>query len=185
MVLLRTLNHMNTQRQLSFSSCSVVIPVFNAELSLELLISRLAKVMPEVVPVFEVILVNDGSHDQSWKVICGLSHLYPFVQGINLRRNYGQDNALLCGIRAARCEVIVTMDDDLQHPPEELPKLLCKLDEGFDVVYGSPRKLPHSFWRNLSSRVVKKMLAFVMQIQTVQALSAFRAFRTDLREAFA
>ena len=62
-----------------------------------------------------------------------------------MMRNYGQHNATLCGIREARYEVVVTMDQDLQHPPEEIPSLLAKLEEGYDVVYGSPRKLPQGF----------------------------------------
>ena len=66
-------------------------------------------------------------------------------------RNYGQHNALLCGIRAARYDVVVTMDDDLQHPPEEIPQLLAKLAEGYDVVYGAPRERPHGLLRNLAS----------------------------------
>ena len=100
-------------------------------------------------------------------------------------RNYGQHNALLCGIREAQGDVIITMDDDLQHPPEEIPKLLQKWKEGFDVVYGYPAKLPHSLWRNIFSRLTKKTLAFVMGIKSVNEISAFRAFSTDLRKAFA
>src|SRR6185436_19767459 len=92
---------------------------------------------------FEVVLVNDGSRDRSWPVINELSVARSWVRGINLMRNYGQHNALLCGIRAARFDTIVTMDDDLQHPPEEIPKLLAKLGEGFDVVYGFPEQQQH------------------------------------------
>ena len=69
------------------------------------------------------------------------------MRGINLMRNYGQHNATLCGIRAAQFDVIITMDDDLQHPPEEIPHLLAKLAEGYDVVYGIPRQRPHSWVR--------------------------------------
>ncbi len=90
-------------------------------------------------------------------------------------RNYGQHNALLCGIREARGDVIITMDDDLQHPPEEISKLLQKWMEGYDVVYGYPTKLPHSFWRNLFSRLTKKTLAFVMGIKSVNEISAFQS----------
>ena len=70
-------------------------------------------------------------------------------------RNYGQHNALLCGIRAARYEIVVTMDDDLQHPPEELPKLLAELNRGFEVVYGAPEKEQHGLWRDLASVFTK------------------------------
>jgi undecaprenyl-phosphate 4-deoxy-4-formamido-L-arabinose transferase len=165
-------------------SCSVVVPVYNSEQTLAMLTERLGKVLPALSAKYELILVNDGSRDSSWNVIQDLSQRYPWVRGINMMRNYGQHNALLGGIRAARGDVIITMDDDLQHPPEEIYKILEKLNEGYDVVYGFPRKLPHSFIRNLFSRLTKKVLAFVMGIKTVQEISAFRAFRTDLRNAF-
>ncbi len=99
-------------------------------------------------------------------------------------RNYGQHNATLCGVRLARGEVIITMDDDLQHPPEEIPQLLDKLAEGYDVVYGVPVKRPHSWWRNWFSVVTKRVLAQIMGIHTIRDLSAFRAFRTRVRDAF-
>ena len=103
-------------------SISVVVPVYNSEPSLPALIGRLAPVLASLAGQYEVVLVNDGSRDQSWKVIQELSRMFPWIRGINLMRNYGQHNALLCGIRAARFEILVTMDDDLQHPPEEIPQ---------------------------------------------------------------
>ncbi len=102
----------------------MVVPVYNSEASLALLIERLEPVLTAHAPMFEAILVNDGSRDRSWDVIHQLTDRYPWVRGISLMRNYGQHNALLCGIRAARNEVIVTLDDDLQNPPEEIPRLL-------------------------------------------------------------
>jgi glycosyltransferase involved in cell wall biosynthesis len=165
-------------------SCSIVVPAYNSQESLPQLVSRLAIVLPEIASQYELVLVNDGSRDHTWDTICELAAQYPWLHGIDNMRNYGQHNALLCGVRAARYEVIVTMDDDLQHPPEEIHKLIRKLCEGYDVVYGFPNKLPHSFYRNLFSRLTKTVLAFVMNIKTVQEISAFRAFRTDLRRAF-
>jgi len=165
-------------------SCSVVVPVYNSEQTLELLVAELGRILPMICPAFEVILVNDGSPDRSWELICKLSACYPWLRGIKLMRNYGQHNALLCGIRAAQKEIVITMDDDLQHPPAEIPRLLEGINQGYDVVYGFPRKLPHSFWRNQFSRLTKRVLAFVMGIKTVREISAFRAFRSDLRNAF-
>src|SRR5262249_22574280 len=104
--------------------------------------------------------------------------------GLNLMRNYGQHNALLAGIRIARGAVVVTMDDDLQHPPEEIPKLLAALDRGFDVVYGTPARMPHSLLRNASSWITKLVLEKAMGAETARRVSAFRAFRTELRRAF-
>lgn len=167
------------------TSISVVIPVYNSQESLSPLLERLFDTLPELADHYEVILINDGSRDDSWQIIQQMTQQYPALVGINLMRNYGQHNAILCGVRQAKYELIVTMDDDLQHPPEELPKLLAKLEEGYDVVYGSPQKMPHNFWRNLSSQLTKKILAFVMGIKTVREISAFRVFRSHLRKAFA
>ena len=91
--------------------------------------------------------------------------------GICLMRNYGQHNATLCGLRAARHEITVTMDQDLQHPPEEIPALLKQLDEGYDVVYGAPQKLPQGFWRNVMTASIKRLLASVMGVPSVDRKS--------------
>jgi len=165
--------------------CSVVIPVYKSQETLPLLLERLAQVLPGVAEAFEVLLVNDGSPDGSWQVVQGLADRYAWVQGIDLLRNYGQHNATLCGVRAARYEVIVTMDDDLQHPPEEIPHLLARLEEGFDVVYGIPRQRPHAWWRNGFSAFTKVVLSYVMGIRAIRDIGSFRAFRTNLRQAFA
>src|SRR6202040_1061772 len=111
-------------------SLSVVTPVYNGEASVAELCRRLGKVLPRVATQHEIILVNDGSRDRSWEVISELCSHSPTVRGLNLMRNYGQHNAVLCGIRAAKYDVIVTMDDDLQHPPEEISRLLERLEEG-------------------------------------------------------
>ncbi len=165
-------------------SVSVVIPVYRGEATVPPLLERLAPVLARLGVPHEVVLVNDGSPDRSWEVVTEMAATYPFVHAINLMRNYGQHNALLCGVRAAKHEVIVTMDDDLQHPPEEIPALLAVLGEGYDVVYGTPRELPHSLWRNLFSKLTKRSLASAMGARNVRDISAFRAFRTHLRKAF-
>ena len=165
-------------------NCSVVIPVYRGAETLPALVARLEAVLPGIAEAYEVILVNDGSPDQSWQVISQLAGQHPCVRGVNLMRNYGQHSATLCGIRLARYEVVVTMDDDLQHPPEEIHFLLEKLQEGYDVVYGVPKKLPHSWWRNLGSVLTKLLVASAIGIKTVRDVSAFRAFRADLRRAF-
>lgn len=164
---------------------SVVVPVYNSERSLPDLALRLQPVLQSQAIEYELILVNDGSHDQSWEVICRLAQDYPWVHGVNLMRNYGQHNALLCGIRDAKYEVIVTMDDDLQNPPEEIPRLLDKLAEGYDMVYGIPQQEQHGLWRNLASQVTKLALQSAMGAETARHVSAFRAFRAQVRDAFA
>ena len=99
-------------------------------------------------------------------------------------RNYGQHNALLCGIRLARCPIIVTLDDDLKTPPEEIPRILAKLAEGHDVVYGTPNRQTHGLFRNLASWTTKLALQSAMGAPTARSVSAFRVFRTHLRDAF-
>jgi glycosyltransferase involved in cell wall biosynthesis len=163
---------------------SVVIPAYNSGEILPQLVERLARVLPEIGLPYELILVNDGSRDNTWSVIQQLAASNSWVSGICMMRNYGQHNATLCGVRAARYEIIVTMDQDLQHPPQEIPLLLAKLEEGYDVVYGAPRKLPQGFWRNLMTAGIKWILAKVIGLPAVHNVSAFRAFRTSLREAF-
>lgn len=166
-------------------SVSVVVPVYNSEGTLDELVTRLDTVLSQAASAWEIVLVNDGSRDQSWQRIESLAASHPGVHGINLMRNYGQHNALLCGIRAASHEIIVTIDDDLQNPPEEIPRLLDKLAEGYDVVYGAPQHEQHGFFRDLASRVTKIALQGTMGAETARHVSAFRAFRTQVKDAFA
>jgi glycosyltransferase involved in cell wall biosynthesis len=163
---------------------SVVVPVYNGSDSLPALVNALGSVLPTVAKKYELVLVNDGSPDQSWQVITQLAKAYPWVRGVDLMRNYGQHNATLCGIRDARYDVIVVMDDDLQNPPAELPKLLDKLDEGFDVVYGVPRRRQQVWWKSIASLIVKRAIAYVMGSRTVRDIGAYKAFRADIRKAF-
>jgi len=128
--------------------------------------------------------VEDCGGDGSWQVIEELARTDVRVRGIQLSRNYGQHNALLCGIRAARWDVVVTIDDDLQNPPEEIPRLLSTLAEGFDVVYGAPEREQHGFLRDRASQITKIALQNAMGAKTARHVSAFRAFRTPLRDAF-
>lgn len=164
---------------------SVVIPVYNSGEILPELMARLAPVLDAAAGAWEVILVDDASRDRSWEAVAELARRDPRVRGISLMRNYGQHNALLCGIREARHEVIVTMDDDLQHPPGEIPALLARLDEGYDVVYGTPRDEQHGLWRDLASQVTKLALGAAMGVDVARDVSAFRAFRAEVRQGFA
>jgi glycosyltransferase involved in cell wall biosynthesis len=166
-------------------SISVVTPVYNGEASVGELCRRLAEVLPRISAQHEVILVNDGSRDRSWETISELCSRSPVVRGLNLMRNYGQHNALLCGIRAAKYELVVTIDDDLQHPPEEIPRLLARLEEGFDVVYGAPKAEQNGLLRSLASRITRLALSAAVGSDVAKNVSAFRVFPTQLREAFA
>jgi glycosyltransferase involved in cell wall biosynthesis len=163
---------------------SVVVPVYNSASSLPLLVERLQAVLMPLGGPYEIILVNDGSRDESWRQIEGLARASTVVRGVDLMRNYGQHNALLCGVREARYAITVTLDDDLQNPPEELPRLLAKLDEGFDVVFGAPLERSHSLFRNAASQLNWLMLNKALGVPGVTRATSFRAFRTRIRDAF-
>ena len=163
---------------------SIVIPVYNSAKSLPVLLIALSQTIPDLAYEYEVILVNDGSKDNSWDVIQNLMQMYPIIVGINLMRNYGQHNATLCGIRSAHYEIVVTLDDDLQNPPGEISILLAKLEEGCDVVYGAPQKIRQNVWRTFASQIIRLVLQNVMGSDVGRQVSPFRAFRTSIRDAF-
>lgn len=165
-------------------SISVVVPVFNSQDTLVDLVQRLTRTLENLCSNYEIILVNDGSIDHSWQVIEKLGQDDQNIRGLDLMRNYGQHNALLAGLRAAHYEITVTLDDDLQNPPEEIYKLLQELEKGFDVVYGSPLKQAQSPWRNFGSWITRIALQSAMGVKHARNVSAFRAMRTHLRDAF-
>lgn len=135
---------------------SIVIPVYNSAGTLGSLLDRLSKAMVPITQSYEIVLVDDGSHDDSWAVIQALRENYgDHLVAVQLMRNYGQHNALMCGLGVARGEYVVTMDDDLQNPPEEIPKLLAHIKQhGLDLVYGCPSNRNHAAWRNLGATIV-------------------------------
>jgi undecaprenyl-phosphate 4-deoxy-4-formamido-L-arabinose transferase len=164
---------------------SVVVPVYRSAASLGKLHERVESALAPLGIAFELVLVEDCGGDDSWDVIRHLAAKDSRVVGLKLARNFSQHNALLCGIRAARGEVIATIDDDLQNPPEEIATLLGRLGEGYDVVYGTPVAETHGVLRDLASRVTKIALQGAMGAETARQVSAFRVFRTRLRDTFA
>jgi glycosyltransferase involved in cell wall biosynthesis len=167
-------------------SLSIIVPVYNSEGTLSALVAEVHSVLDPLGMPYEMILVNDGSRDQSWQVIEKLvAENAGRVRGIKLMRNYGQHNALLCGIRTAKNEICVTMDDDLQHPASAIPQILDELDKGFDVVYATPNEETHGFFRDTASVITKLALASTMNSANARNVSAFRGFRTSVRDAFA
>lgn len=163
---------------------SIIVPVYRSAESLPELVAALGETLPTLAHEYEIILVDDGSPDRSWQVVEQLAAEHAFVRGITLMRNYGQHNALLCGIRQAQHEVVITMDDDLEHPPALIPVLLDKLNEGYDVVYGAPTQEQHGLLRDFASQVTKWALQGSMGVESARGVSALRAFRTVLRQAF-
>ncbi len=165
---------------------SFVIPVFSSAKSLPELYQRLvSSFQPITSNKFEIIFVEDCGNDNSWDLIREIVRNDFRVRGYRLNRNYGQHNALLCGIREAIGDVIVTLDDDLQHPPEEIHKLLEKFNAGYDVVYGPPEQERHGVIRDLLSRITKLALESSMGAANARQVSALRVFKANLRDAFA
>lgn len=162
---------------------SFVIPTFNSCSTLNELVARIVRSFNSIEK-FEILLIDDGSTDNTWIKISEICQKNKYVSGIRLSRNYGQHNALLCGIREARGTIIVTLDDDLQHPPEEIKKLLEQIEKGYDVVYGTPKKKSHNFARFMLSKITKLALQKTMGATVASQISAFRAFKAKLRESF-
>ena len=165
-------------------SISVVIPVYNSEQSLMQLYEQLYDILIKNFSVYEIIFVNDNSKDSSGTIINQLDKEYEWIRGVHLLKNFGQHNAILCGIRKAKNELIVTLDDDLQNSPKDIPEMVNKLREGYDVVYGTPIKERHGLFRDLASILTKVALKTAMGVESARHVSAFRVFRTHLREAF-
>jgi undecaprenyl-phosphate 4-deoxy-4-formamido-L-arabinose transferase len=164
---------------------SAVVPVYQSEASLGELHRRLSESLASLADSYEIVLVEDAGGDDSWARIEAMAAADPHVRGARMSRNYGQHNALLCGIRMARHALIVTLDDDLQNPPEEIGRLVEALSDDVDVVYGTPEEEQHGFLRNQASRMTKLALQGAMGAETARRTSTFRLFRTRVREAFA
>lgn len=129
---------------------------------------------------YEIIMVVDGSPDDTWALIIAAAKEHDYVRGINLMRNYGQHSALLAGIRAAHGNVIVTMDDDFQHSPTDIPLLVESLNDGVDIVYGVSVDEEHSFARNISSRTYKRFAGILLRAEGAEIAGAFRAFNRNI-----
>jgi glycosyltransferase involved in cell wall biosynthesis len=163
---------------------SVVVPVFESAARLPELVARIESALRAAGRPFELVLVNDASRDGSWDVVLALARDRPWLRAVDLARNVGQHGAVLCGTRLARGELVVTLDDDLQHPPEEIPRLLARLESGYDLVYGTPRETRQGPARRAASRVVRWVLGRFAGLRAAPLASAFRAFRGELREDF-
>lgn len=150
------LQKLNVSESVPELDLSIVVPVYNSAETLGSLLERLTQTIETLTQSYEIILVDDGSRDDSWAVIQSLRVKYvDHLVAVQLMRNYGQHNTLMCGLGVARGEYVVTMDDDLQNPPEELPKLLGHIKlYGLDLVYGCPSARNHAAWRNLGSTIV-------------------------------
>ena len=162
---------------------SVVVPVYRSAGTLDELCARLTKLFDTVLKEsFEIILVNDASPDDSWEVITSLHQKNPKVKGINLSRNFGQHSATICGFAHARGDYVITLDDDLQHPPEEIPKMVQAMQENpqIDVVMGSFISKKHSLIRKLGTSLMNRLTSYISGKDPKLRLTSFRLMRAAL-----
>lgn len=173
------------QQSASAIAYSVVVPVYNAEKTLQELHERISRVMGALEQRFEIVFVEDCGRDGSWRVLQQLARQDVRVRAIQLMRNYGQTSATMCGLRQSQGRIVVTLDDDLQHPPEEIPTLVRVLehDPNLDVVIGVPREKKHALWRRLGSRLVNAINSFVLGKSRSLRFSGFRAMTRQVADA--
>ncbi len=164
---------------------SFVVPVYRSSESLPPLAARIRAWALAAGREHELLFVDDNGDGSSAATLTAIAAADPQVRVITLSRNYGQHNALLCGVRAARMPLIVTLDDDLQHPPEELDRMLAVFTDDVDLVYGYAEREPAGLWRNLASVATKRVVLAARGRDGAPWISAFRLFRTRLRDAFA
>ncbi|MFT6982581.1 MAG: undecaprenyl-phosphate 4-deoxy-4-formamido-L-arabinose transferase [Crocinitomicaceae bacterium] len=160
---------------------SIVIPVYNSSASLQELQKRISAAMEVVGKSYELILVDDGSRDGSWKELKKVKEVGGnTVTAVRLEKNVGQHNAILCGFGLSRGNVIITMDDDLQHPPEEIAKLLSQYEESQpDVVYGIYKVKEHGRMRSAGSFIVQKSSKYFADYKGGVG-SSFRLFNREI-----
>lgn len=164
---------------------SVVVPTYHSADSLDSLLSRLDGVFDDADLSAEYILVDDRSPDDTWQVLMNLADRCPRLHALRLQRNVGQMGATMCGIAEATGDIIVTMDDDLQHPPEEIPKLLAALEDApeWDVVIGSWERGNDGRFRHFGSRVFERAQNLAVNRGTHLRQTGFRAFRQKVGQA--
>ena len=162
---------------------SLVCPVYCSAQTLRILVNEICTSLNGAYK-FEILLIDDRSTDSSWLEILQISKENSAVRGIRLGRNVGQHGALLAGIRSARFDKIVTIDDDLQNPPSEVIKLVQALDSNGGVVYGVSTDVKQKLWRKASSVGAKQIFKKFLGFDSAVNISSFRAFETNLRDAF-
>lgn len=160
---------------------SIVLPIYNEEDSIEALYTKLRDVMEHLGRRYEVIMIDDGSKDRSVEMIKNVAANDPHVRLITLRRNFGQTPALAAGFDAAVGKVIIAMDADLQHNPEEIPKFLAKIDEGYDVVSGWRQKRVDNFiLRRIPSLVANRLMKYLSGVDLHDFGTTFKAYRAEV-----
>ena len=156
---------------------SVVIPVYNEEANLPELLDRLTGTLVPLGRPYEIVLVNDGSRDRSLPLLREAAALDPHLVVVDFNRNYGQHAAVFAGFEVSRGEVVVTLDADLQNPPEEIPRLVAKMEEGFDVVGTIRVQRQDTLLRRVASKIVNRMTAVATGVQLTDYGCMLRAYR--------
>lgn len=164
---------------------SIVVPVYRSMTVLPELVKQIAGALAgsAYASSFEVVLTNDCSPDGSWSVIEELAAKYPFVRGVSLRKNVGQHNATMAGLRFSRGEIVVIMDDDLQHPPSAILQLAERIERGADVCYTRYAERKHALWKQWGSRINDIAATWLMKKPKGLYLSSFKALNRDIVNA--
>lgn len=165
---------------------SVVVPVYNSEHTIEELYRRLKQVFDEELKQpFELLLVDDSSRDRSWQVMEGLRAADPRVRIFQMAKNFGQHPALLCGFHYVKGDFVITMDDDLQHPPEELPKMIAVMNgrDDVDVILARYQNRRHSLIRKIGTRISVSMTTKMLKKDPDLEITSFRLMRRFIVEA--
>jgi glycosyltransferase involved in cell wall biosynthesis len=158
---------------------SIVVPLYNEEKSLEMLITRILEVGDTFNFDYEIILVDDGSTDGTWEKMVLIQKDLPHLRGIKFRLNCGQTSAMVAGFDHAQGEIIVTMDGDLQNDPSDIPNLLKKIREGYDIVSGWRINRKDNFVRSLLSRVANMIISWTTNVQLHDYGCSLKAYRAD------
>jgi glycosyltransferase involved in cell wall biosynthesis len=159
---------------------SIVVPVYRSAGCLPELARRIALDVGREFDSYELVLVNDCSPDDSWQVITDLAGQYGFVVGVNLRKNVGQDNAIMAGLRHSRGDVVVIMDDDLQHDPTDIARLYREIQRGFDVAYAHFEQKQQAFWKNAGSWFADRVAVALLGKPPSIYMSPFKAIRREV-----
>jgi len=158
---------------------SIVIPVYNSENIIDDLIKKVVKSVGDIKTInsYEILLINDCSPDKSWNKIDHLSKKIPSVKGIDLAENFGQHNAIMCGLKECKGNFVITMDDDLQHPPESIKDIIIKLNEGHDVCYTNYLNRKHPLWKKIVSWLNNLVSSYLLNKPYHIYLSSFRGLK--------
>jgi glycosyltransferase involved in cell wall biosynthesis len=152
------------------------VPVYNSEQIVETSVDRTVRYLDTLGISYEIVLVNDASRDRSWNILKTIAGRNSHVTAINLLKNCGQHTAILCGIRHSRGDYVVTMDDDLQNPPEEIGKLIDRISEGYDLVFAKFRIKQHNFVRRVGSKMIGYLNKQIFNKPDDITLTNFRIF---------